>query len=60
MSQLERARGLPELQGGKLHGRHSVSARGAHAGGELVQSPGGDLRGPGGSPSHDEQVRSAD
>ena len=40
MSRFERARGLPELQSRKLHGRHSVSARGAHAGGELVQSPG--------------------
>ena len=38
MSRFERARGLPELQGGKLHGRHSVSAQGTHAGGELVQS----------------------
>ena len=27
---------------------------------ELVQSPGGDLHGPGSIPSHDEQVRSAD
>ena len=44
----------------KLHGRHSVSAQGAHAGGKLVQSPGGYLYGPGISPSHDEQVRSAD
>ena len=52
--------GLPELQGGKLHGRHSVSAQGAHAGGELVQSPGGDLHVPGNSPSHDGQVRPAD
>ena len=52
--------GLPELQGGKLHGRQSVSAQGAHAGGELVQSSGGDLHGPGISPSNDEQVRSAD
>ena len=60
MSRFERARGLPELRGGKLHGRYSVSAQGAHAGGELVQSPRGDLHGPGSSPSHDEQVRSAD
>ena len=43
----------------KLHGRHSVSAQGAHAGGELVQSPGGDLHGPDSSPN-DGQVRSAD
>ena len=34
--------------------------KGAHASGELVQSPGGDLHGPGVSPSHDEQVQSAD
>ena len=38
MSRFERARGLPELQGGKLHGRHNVGAQGAHASGELVQS----------------------
>ena len=57
----ERARGLTELlQGGTLHGRHTVSAQGAHAGGELVQSPGGYLHGPGSSPSYDEQVRFAD
>ena len=39
VSRFEPARGLPELWGGKLHGRHSVSARGAHAGGELVAKP---------------------
>ena len=60
MSRFERARGLPELSGRELHGRLSVSAQGAHASGELVQSPGGDQHGPGISPSHDEQVRSAD
>ena len=38
-------RGQPELRSGKLHGRHSVSAQGAHAGGAPVQSPGGDLHG---------------
>ena len=31
MFRFKRARGLPELRGGKLHGRHSVSAQGAHA-----------------------------
>ena len=60
VSRFERGRGLPELQGGKVQGRHSVSAQGAHAGGGLAQSPGGHLHGPGSSPSHDEQVRSAD
>ena len=51
MSRFERARGLPELQGGKCtHVTVSV-AQGAHAGGELVQSPGGDLHGPGSSPA---------
>ena len=59
MSRLERARGLPELHGEKVHGRHSVSAQGAHAGCEFVQSP-GDPHGPGSSPSHDERVWSAD
>ena len=59
VSRFERARGLPELQGGKVHGRHIGSAQGAHAGGGLVQSPGVDLHGTGSSPSHDEQVRSA-
>ena len=38
----------------------SVSAQEAHAGAELVQSPGGDLHGPGISPSHDERVPSPD
>ena len=60
VSRFERARGLPELQSGKLHGRHSASAQRAHASGELVQSLVGDLHGPGISPSHDEQVWSAD
>ena len=60
VSRFERGRGLAEPQGGKVQGRHSVSAQGAHAGGGLAQSPGGHLHGPGSSPSHDDQVRSAD
>ena len=44
----------------RVHRHHSASKRETHAGGELVQSPGGDLHGPGSSPSHDEQAWSAD
>ena len=44
----------------KCNRHHSASARETHAGGELVQSPGRDLQKTGSSPSHDEQVGSAD
>ena len=56
---IEQARAAPGPGGEKVHRHHSASARETHAGGELVQCPGGDLHGPGSSPSHDEQVRSA-
>ena len=47
MLRTERAPAPLGLRDEKVHRHHSASARETHAGGELVQSPGGDLHGPG-------------